>query len=119
MIAIEGFILEHWQELEHLQDKRDYGNVSEQFIIRVSRQADKNKTKLMKYVNDRHDLLELVKKGRGHELDPAEKETLRSALIAMLKTIPTFGIVPLPETFLTLPVLLKILPRNLFAEGIK
>jgi len=44
---------------------------------------------------------------------------VRLALIKVLRTIPTFIIVALPQRFLTLPILLKILPRNFFAEGIK
>lgn len=116
MIAIEGFILEHWSALEHLQDKRDYGNVSEQFINRVSRLTDKNRTKLAKFVGENPELSELVKQGRGHELSATDKDRLRVLLLGMLKTIPAFSVVTLPENFLTLPVLLKILPRNLFAE---
>ena len=35
---------------------------------------------------------------------------------AILKSIPTFVIMALPQKFLTLPMLLKILPNNFFAE---
>jgi uncharacterized protein YeeX (DUF496 family) len=119
MIAIEGFILEHWSALERLQDRRDFGSVSDQFIIRVSRLADKNKTKLAKYLHDSPELTELVRKGRSQDLSDDEKERLKYSLVAMLKTIPAFVVIPLPQNFLTLPVLLKILPRNLFVEGIK
>lgn len=119
MIAIEGFILEHWTALERLQDKSEFGFVSDQFIHRVSRVVDKNKTKLTKYLNDDSRLSELAKKARGQELSTDEKERLRLSLVEMLKTIPAFSIIPLPQGFLTLPVLLKILPRSLFVEGIK
>jgi hypothetical protein len=43
---------------------------------------------------------------------------MRLALIRFLKAIPTFVVISLPRKFLTLPVLLKILPKNLFTEGI-
>ncbi|MGC3948339.1 MAG: LETM1 domain-containing protein [Chryseolinea sp.] len=119
MIAIEGFILEHWSALERLQDKRDIEYVSEQFIYRVSRLAEKNKTKLAKYLNENAELNALTRKARGHELTVDEKEQLRNALVTMIKTLPAFSVIPLPQAFLSLPVLLKILPRNLFVEGIK
>lgn len=119
MIAIEGFILEHWSALERLQDKRDLGSVSEQFIHRVSRLAEKNKTKLTRYLNENAELSDLVRKARGQELSMEDKDRLRNALVAMLKTLPAFSVIPLPQAFLSLPVLLKILPRNLFVEGIK
>ncbi|HTE28867.1 MAG TPA: hypothetical protein VK666_00725 [Chryseolinea sp.] len=119
VIAIEGFVLEHWEELEYLQDGQDYQQVSEQFIRRVSKIAEKNKNKLIKSMGENEEVLNLMKKARSNELTLEEKEKVRLVLIKMLKTIPAFVIVSLPNKFLTLPILLKILPRNLFAEGIK
>jgi hypothetical protein len=119
MIAIEGFVLEHWQQLEYLQDKQDYKTVSDQFIRRVSNVARKNKTRLLKTMAEDEEVVALMRKARSKELTDGEKEKIRMVLIKMLKTIPTFVIISLPQKFLTLPILLKILPRNLFAEGIK
>ena len=119
MIAIEGFILDHWSALDRLQDKREFGHVSEQFIYRVSRMAEKNKTRLAKYLNENEELNRLARKARGQELSDEEKDQLRNSLVAMLKSLPSFSVIPLPQAFLSLPVLLKILPRNLFVEGIK
>jgi hypothetical protein len=51
-------------------------------------------------------------------LSVEEKEKMRKDLIQILKAIPTFVIISLPQKFLTLPMLLKILPKNLFTEGI-
>ena len=119
MMAIEGFVLEHWQHLDFLQEKKDYDRVSEQFIKRVSKVAERNKTRLIKGMTENNEVLNLMKKARSSELNDEEKERVRLALIKMLKTIPTFVIVSLPQKFLTLPILLKILPKNLFVEGIK
>ena len=60
----------------------------------------------------------MLRKSRSSELSPDEKEFMRAALVQILRTIPTFVIISLPRKFLTLPVLLKILPKNLFTEGI-
>lgn len=118
MLAIEGFILEHWHQLEHLQNKQDYDRVSEDFIRRVSRIAEKNKSRLMKEMQANEDVMNLLKKARANELTIEEKEQMRLKLILMLKTIPTFVIISLPQKFLTLPILLKILPKNLFADSV-
>lgn len=117
-IAIEGFVLEHWEQLAYLQNKQDFNQVSEQFIKRVSRIAEKNKTRLMRELQGSNDILMLLKKARSNELTDEEKEVMRQELINLLKTVPTFVIISLPQKFLTLPILLKILPKNLFAEGI-
>lgn len=119
MIAIEGFVLEHWDQLEYLQDAQDYEKVSNQFIKRMSKVAEKNKSRILKGINENEVVLRLLKKARASELNEDEKEQVRLELIKMLKTMPSFVIVSLPQRFLTLPILLKILPRNLFAEGIK
>jgi hypothetical protein len=118
MIAIEGFVLEHWEQLEYLQNKQDYNQVSEQFIKRVAKIAEKNKGRLMKELQESEDVMNLLKKARSNELTLEEKERMRKELISILKTVPTFVIISLPQKFLTLPILLKILPKNLFTEGI-
>lgn len=116
LIAIEGFVLEHWEQLDYLQDKQDYQRVSEHFISRISKIAEKNRSRLLKEIHDSQDVLTLLKKARTEELTPDESEQIRHELILMLKTIPTFVIISLPQRFLTLPILMKILPRNLFTE---
>lgn len=117
MIAIEGFVLEHWQHLEYLQDKQDYNRVSEHFINRVSKITERNKSKLIKGIKDSDDVMRLIKKARTEELTQAENERVRQELILILKTVPTFVIISLPQKFLTLPMLMKILPKNIFTDG--
>jgi hypothetical protein len=119
MISIEGFMLEHWGELEYLQDKQDYFQVSDQFIRRVGKLAEKNKTRLLKKIQENEEASMLMKKASSNELTLEEKEKVRLQLVSVLRSIPTFGLLALPQQFLTLPILLKILPKNLFAEGIK
>lgn len=116
MIAIEGFVLEHREQLDYLQNKQDYQRVSEHFISRISKIAEKNKNRLIKEIQDSAEVLTLLKKARTEELTPKESERIRHELILILKTIPTFVIISLPQRFLTLPILMKILPRNLFTE---
>jgi hypothetical protein len=119
LIAVEGFVLEHWEQLEYLQNRQDYQQVSEQFIKRISRVAEKNKGRLMKEIQGSDDVMNLLKKARANELTLEEKERMRKDLIHMLKTIPTFVIIALPQKFLTLPILLKILPKNLFTQSVQ
>jgi hypothetical protein len=118
LIAIEGFVLEHWEQLSYLQNRQDYQQVSEQFIKRIAKIAEKNKHRLLKELHDNPEILTLIKRSQSNDLTLDEKETIRKALIQFLKTIPTFVIISLPRKFLTLPVLMKILPKNLFTEGI-
>ena len=119
MIAIEGFVLEHWEQLSQLANKQDYQQVSTQFIARMSRIADKNRNRLIRAVQERAELMDLLRKARSSELNDKEKAELQELLIVVLKTIPTLVIISLPQHFLTLPILLKILPTDFFAESLQ
>ncbi|NOS90524.1 MAG: TerB family tellurite resistance protein [Cyclobacteriaceae bacterium] len=116
MIAIEGFVLEHWDHLDTLQNRQDYDQVSERFIKRMSDVAANNKNRLIKEVQQDNELMYLLRMAKSSELSTTDKARMQELLIAALKTLPTFVIISLPQRFLTLPVLLKILPTNFFSE---
>ena len=116
LLAIEGFVLEYWDKLNYLQNKQDYNQLSEQFIGRMRKATGANKSRLLKEVQESGELMDLLKKARAYELTAQEKERMQELLIVAIKTIPTFVIISLPQKFLTLPILMKILPSNFFAE---
>jgi hypothetical protein len=116
IMAIEGFVLEHWDQLTSLQNKQDYQQVSERFISRMNKVTSTHKNRLLKEVHESKDLMALLNKAKSYELTAEEKLYLQEMLISLLKSIPTFVIISLPQRFLTLPMLLKILPQNFFAE---
>jgi len=116
MMAIEGFVLEHWEKLNYLQNKQDYDQVSERFLKRLSKVISSHKSKLIKEVQGNKELLNLLQKAKSSELTDQEQKSMRDSLVVVLKTIPTFVVTSLPQRFLTLPILMKILPANFFAE---
>lgn len=116
IMAIEGFVLEHWDQLTSLQNKQDYQQVSERFISRMNKVTSAHKNRLLKEVHESKELMALLSKAKSYELTAEEKLHLQEMLITLLKSIPTFVIISLPQRFLTLPMLLKILPQNFFAE---
>ncbi len=118
MIAIEGFVLEHWEELGYLQNKQDYNEVSERFIRRLTKLAESNKNRIIGEVRESKKLMELLRKAKVGELTEEEKSQIQKLMVTVLKTIPTFVIISLPQRYLTLPVLMKILPSNLFSESL-
>ncbi len=116
MVAIEGFVLEHWEDLGHLQDKKDYKAVTAQYMERMSKITDKHKGRLLQEVRNSEVLVSLLVQARSQELTDLEKERVRVLLIEVLKSIPTFVIISLPQRFLTLPILMQILPKNFIVE---
>jgi hypothetical protein len=116
MMAVEGFVLEHWDQLNYLQNKQDFNEVSDRFVARMSKVTNTNRSRLLREVQESKELMELLKKAKSQELTESEKKQMQEMLIVVLKSIPTFVIISLPQRFLTLPILLKILPNNFFAE---
>lgn len=115
LMAVEGFVLEHWDQLGLLQNKKDYNEVSLHFVNRISKIIDRNRNALVGYV--KHDTKSriLIEKAKAGQLDERESTVIKSFLIQALKKTPTFSITPLPEKFLQLPILLKVLPSNFFS----
>jgi hypothetical protein len=116
LMAIEGFVLEHWEQLNMLQNKKDYAQVTEQFIKRISKIIDRNKNRLLREVKENEKAVNIIAKARTTELTLLENDQLRDHLFASLKKIPTFAIIPLPEKFLALPMLMRIFPAHFFSE---
>ncbi len=117
MVAIEGFVLQHWEELDTLQGKKDYNAVSDQFISRMSKIASKNHNRIAKQINNSKELHDLLDKLNHEGLEDEDREHLKTGLIDMLNNIPSFVIISLPSKFLTLPVLLRILPEDLTSDN--
>lgn len=113
MVAIEGFVLQHWDELDALQSKKDYNAVSEQYIGRMSKIVLKNHGRIAQQLKNNKELLRLLDKLNYEGLEDEERQQLKVRLISLLNSIPSFVIISLPSKFLTLPVLLKILPDDL------
>lgn len=114
MIAIEGFVIEYWDELGQLQSKHDLTQVSEKYLERISKVVAHNKNRIANEINESKQLKILLDKYLRGEISGSDAEKLHMELLAIVKTIPTFVIISLPTTFLSLPILIKILPKSVF-----
>lgn len=112
LIAIEAFVLDNQDSVSYLQTKGNYKIVSERFINRFKTILNKNSKKIGKEISESKELVALLSKSSKEELTKEEKEKVRTQLLDILKTIPMLVIVVLPGSFLTLPLLMKILPKN-------
>ena len=113
LLAVEGFVLEHWEYLEVLRSEHDYSEVSKEYVNRIRKMAERNAMRIATEMQSKSELNNLLEKARVDNLSDMEAAKLKDDLIAVLKKVPTFVIIGLPTTFLTLPMLLKILPSNL------
>ncbi len=113
LLAVEGFVLEHWEFLEDLRSEHDYSQVSEEYINRIRQMAARNAMRIATEIKGESELNTLLAKARAGDLTDQEAARLKDELINVLKKVPTFVVIGLPTTFLTLPMLLKILPANI------
>jgi len=113
MMAVEIFVLNNWQSVPYLQGKKSYEVVSNKFIDGFKRSIEANKQKLSKEFSESKELLALIKKSTETELSEAESELVKKQILDILKTVPMFVIFVLPGSFITLPLLFKIVPKNI------
>ena len=113
LLAVEGFVLEHWEYLEVLRSEHDYSEVSKEYVERIRKMAERNAMRIATEMQGKSELNTLLEKAKIDNLSDKEAAKLKEDLISVLKKVPTFVIIGLPTTFLTLPMLLKILPTNI------
>ncbi len=110
-IVTESFIVEHWQQVNYLQNSRNFQGISEHLVQHLTTITKKHTKKLIEEIHKDHSLANLMVKLRNDTLTMEEKKRIRLQLIEVLNSIPPLQVVSLPRTFLTLPVLMQILPK--------
>ena len=117
LLAIESFVITNWEQVHFLQSRHNFHILRDRFTNRVGKVLIKNKKAVEKELKESKELMALLKKATKHNLSEEEKVKVRAQLIDVLKTIPTFVIIALPFTFITLPVLIKMLPPGAFPSA--
>ena len=117
MAAIESFVMNNWKRVHYLQSKQNYLIVSKRLTGRMSKIALKYKHEIGNEISESKELINLINKSRTSFLTVDEKAKIRQQLIDILKSVPAFVIIALPFSFLTLPILFKILPKSVFPSS--
>ena len=117
LLAIESFVISHWKQIHFLQSKHDMLIIKDRFTRRFMKIASKNKNAFVQEIQESKELMQLFIKMTREKLSEQEKEMVRAQLLDLLKTLPTFVIIALPGTFITLPLMLKLLPKQAFPSA--
>lgn len=117
LLATESFVLSNWNKVHFLQSKHDFLIIKDRFSNRFAQIARKNKDAFVQEVNESKELVYLMKKMTRETLSQTEKIKVKAQLLDILKTLPTFVVIALPGTFITLPLLLKLLPKSAFPSA--
>ena len=116
-LAVESFVLSNWSEMHYLVGKNHLDTIRHRFVVRLKGFVSKNKDHVVQEIRESKELFYLLGKSRTTALTEVEKKIVNEQLIDILKTIPAFVIIALPFTFITLPTLLAILPKNAFPSA--
>ena len=117
LLATESFVIANWNKVHFLQPKHNFIILKDRFSNRISHILDKNKKALIQEMRESKELLRLLQKMTKENLTQQETLIVKAQLLDILKTLPTFVIVALPGTFITLPLLLNILPKSAFPSA--
>ncbi|VAW28781.1 hypothetical protein MNBD_BACTEROID06-305 [hydrothermal vent metagenome] len=112
MAAIESFVVTNWGNVSFLQEKNNFSVISNQFIKRVTKVVNENKKMISTEIKESKELMALLAKSTKQDLTEEEQIVVRNQLIDILKILPTFVIIALPGSFLTLPLLMKVIPES-------
>ncbi len=112
LLAVEGFILENWSQLNHLRSGHSLSEISAKYLKRVKTTTNKNVIRINDELKKNATISTLLVKSKSENLTEKEEQELHKGLISVLKVVPTFVIIGLPVSYLTLPMLLKILPHE-------
>lgn len=117
MLAIESFIISNWEHVHFLQKRHDLLIIKDTFSKRFSQITNNNKKAFLQEIKESKELMNLIFKMTREKLSETEKNIVRAQLLDVLKTLPAFVIIALPGTFMTLPLLLKLLPKSAFPSA--
>lgn len=115
--AVESYVLQHWNKVHYLQDKQSYLALSKRIVVRMKNISKKYASYIKKEIAEDKELIYLLKTAQDRPLSIDEKDKVRQQLVDVLKSIPAFVVLAMPMAFLTVPVLLKILPAEFFPSS--
>lgn len=110
---VTQFVLNHWQQVHYLQIKQNYRIVSEQLITRLKILVRRNQRMIAQEIEESRELMVLLRQSTQRELTAEEWEKVRAQLLDILRSIPAFTLFMLPLGSLTLPILLRIIPKHI------
>ena len=117
ILSVESFVMNNWERIHYLQEKQNFFILRKHLTARMAKVVQKYSGEIAQEIRESKELVRLFQLSSERELSTTEKEKIRKQLFDILKSIPAFVIFVLPFSFLTIPVLLKILPKSVFPSS--
>ncbi len=111
-VAIEGFIITHWEEMLGLHGTKNPDNMKKDYLRKILRVTKRNENKIQSQLKVNEPMMRLIKKYNSGEIISEDENRLRDFLLDLVQQLPTFKSIVLPRPIFTLPVLFKLLPES-------
>lgn len=112
-LALESFMISHWQQMEVLQSLTRLSTIQKQVLDKIAAILYKNQDILISQIQSNPELLRLLQKAGKAKLTREEKNKVRYELVPAIKAIPSTVLSALPKSFFTYSVLMQIIPENI------
>jgi len=117
ILSVQSFVMNNWERIHFLQEKQNFFILRKHLTERMTKVAKKYTSEIKQEIQENKELISLLKLANTRELSISEKEQVRMQLYNILKSIPAFVIFALPFSFITIPVLMKIIPKSAFPSS--
>ena len=115
--AVESFVLNNWNKVHYLQQKQSYLDLSRRLTSRMKIISKKYGSFIKVEIEENKELVALLKLSHERQLSIDEKDLVRRHLVDILKLIPAFVVLVMPLAFLTIPILMRIIPKEFFPSS--
>lgn len=115
--AVETFVLNNWNKVYYLQQKQSYLALSKRIASRMKKITIKYGSFIKQEIEEDKELLALLKLSHERSLSIDEKDKIRRQLLDILKLIPTISMLALPMAYLTIPILMRVIPKEYFPSS--
>ncbi len=115
--AVESYVFLNWEKVHYLQSKQSLLVLSKRMTHRMKKISHKYAHEIKAEINENKELINLLRTSQKRPLSIDEREKVRQQLIDVLKTIPAFVVLAMPMAFLSVPILMKVLPKNIFPSS--
>ncbi len=117
ILSVQSFVMNNWERVHFLQEKQNFFILRKHLTQRMTKVAKKYTGEIKEEIHESKELMDLLKLANKRDLSVSEKEQVRMQLYDILKSIPAFVVFALPFSFLTIPVLMKIIPKSAFPSS--
>ncbi len=111
-IAVEGFIISNWEEMEGLHNTKNPEKMKKDYLGKILSVTQRNESKLREKLKGNEPMTRLINKYQSEEINPEDSKRLRDFLIDCIQQLPAFRSILLPHALFTLPVLFKLIPQS-------